>query len=332
MPRVIITLISLFILATATSVLAARKHVMIVNSYHADYPWVMDHNNALKNGLKKYADLSFFHMDTKRLPKGQHQLQADLAFAAIETTHPDLVVLTDDYALKSLGMRISAQNIPVVFIGINNNPRAYLDDMAKATGVLERPLLKRSIVYIRDILFGNSQKYLVLFDNGLTAQTSVKQVFQGKDTLVFDNMTTNIKLHSRFDQWQKTVLNAKKDGYEAIILGLYHTLIDENGKHVDAESVATWTSAHSPVPVFGFWDFSIGKGLALGGLVLHGKPQGEEAVKLIRRILNGQDPHSIPPVTAESGRLIFSRSELKRWNITLPKHFYTSAEPVTFVE
>ncbi len=72
-------------------------------------------------------------------------------------------------------------------------------------------------------------------------------------------------------------MNAKKEGYGAIILGLYHTLVDDRGRHVDDEQVARWTSKHSPVPVFGFWDFSVGKGLAMGGLTLDSEPQGREA-------------------------------------------------------
>ena len=72
---------------------------------------------------------------------------------------------------------------------------------------------------------------------------------------------------------EEAVLNAKKNGYEAIFIGLYHTLVDDDGKHVSEQTVLEWTSAHSPVPLFCFWEFSVGKGKAIGGLVLDGRDQ-----------------------------------------------------------
>ena len=73
-----------------------------------------------------------------------------------------------------------------------------------------------------------------------------------------------------YSLWQEAVLNAKKNGYEAIFIGLYHTLVDDDGKHVSEQTVLEWTSAHSPVPLFCFWEFSVGTGKAIGGLVLDG--------------------------------------------------------------
>ncbi|WP_319472001.1 ABC transporter substrate binding protein [uncultured Pseudodesulfovibrio sp.] len=334
MPKYMTMLLCLLLLpavALASSQTDVPK-IMVINSYHAASPWVTGHNTALKADLEDSTRLIFFDMNTKRLPKSLHQAQAARARAAIEKERPDLLVLTDDYALKSLGNIAAQMHIPVVFLGINNNPRTYLDSMMLATGVLERPLLKRSIVYIREILGDSFKSCLILFDDDITAQTILEQVFKKKHSLVFDETVTDIRLLSRFEDWKQSVLNAKKNGYGAIILGLYHTLVDDRGRHVDAEQVARWTSKHSPVPVFGFWDFSVGKGLAMGGLILAAEPQGREAAKLVRRILNGQSPRNIQPVMAEQGHFIFSLHELKRWRITLPDYFDTPMLDITFVE
>ena len=324
--------ILVFIIALSLPAQAEMQKVLIINSYHPDFSWVADHNSALKQGLEGVAQVFVFNMDTKRLTQKVYQQQAERAFAQVMKIRPDAVVLADDYALQSLGKRLTDRGIPIIFLGINNNPRNYIRKMDLATGVLERPLLKRSIVYIREILGSTFTKCMVLFDNGITANTTVNQVFQGRMSQVFSNTTIDIKLNSRFSQWKENVLNAKKNGYSAIILGLYHTLVDENSVHVSDDVIARWTSAHSPVPVFGFWDFSVGKGLAIGGLVLDGTPQGEEAALLTRMVLKGKLPHTISPITAETGKFIFSRSELSRWDITLPHYFTAPNETITYVD
>ena len=61
-----------------------------------------------------------------------------------------------------------------------------------------------------------------------------------------------------YQQWQQQVLKAKEAGYQALFIGLYHTLKDADGKPVDAETVLQWSAQHSPVPLFAFWEFSVG--------------------------------------------------------------------------
>lgn len=101
---------------------------------------------------------------------------------------------------------------------------------------------------------------------------------------------------------------------------------------MDSEEVIRWTSAHSQVPVFGYWEFAVGKGKALGGLVNSGTPQGAEAAVLVRRILAGEPLTKLYPVSAEYGDLMFSMHELNRWGIQLPSTFYHEKGPLLLVE
>lgn len=333
MKKVLSLVIPLFVLTLLHApAQASRPSVLVINSYHATYPWVQSHNAALKRDLEERADLHFFYMDTKRLPIKLHPVMADQAMQYYEETKPDLVVLTDDNALKMLGRRITTLGTPVVYLGINDNPRSYFGGAIRATGVLERPLLKRSIVFIKELLRGNLDKCLVLFDSGSTARAILNTVFKGEDSLDFAQMSVDLQLTTTFYQWKTHVLASKEDGYQAIILGLYQTIVDEEGHHVSDEEVARWTSQNSPVPVFAFWDFTVGKDMAIGGLVLAGEPQGREAAKLVNRILDGASPLAVQPVTAEHGRFVFSRSELKRWGLALPDDFVHPHEELIFLD
>lgn len=306
--------------------------VYVVNSYHAEHPWVVEHNGELMAHLDAHAILSFAYLDTKRLPPHVYEEKANEIFVEIAIKSPDVVVLTDDHAVMLLGSRTMALGIPVVFLGVNQNPRTYLGRLSLATGVLERPLYKRSLFFLQDILEYPLQKCLIVFDAGTTSQVIFDTVFHGKGRQVLGRTQVEIMLLPTFAEWKKRVLAAEADGCDIVFVGLYHSLVGDDGSHVSADTVVQWTSEHSPVPVFAYWDFSVGKGKAVGGLVNSGIPQGEEAAKLVRRILDGEQPGTIYPVTAESGRFLFSRHELKRWSIEIPQDFKTKSAPISFME
>ncbi len=330
--RIIFTILLVTTFLLSLPALAQKPTILVINSYHAEYPWVKGHNAALKDSLEDYANLSFFYMDTKRLPSDQLPARVKEALAAYYAIGPDLVVLTDDNALNLLGKEITNRRTPVVYLGINANPRKYFDDNVIATGVLERPLFKRSIVFIKELLRGKLDKCLVLFDSGTTAHAILDTVFGGKDQLDFAHTEVELQLNTTFDQWKAHVLKSKERGFNAIILGLYQTIVDNNGNHVSAEEIAHWTSSNSPVPMFGFWSFSIGKGKAIGGLVLAAEPQGVEAAKLARCILDGTNAKKVSPVIAEHGRFVFSRSEMNRWGLSFPPNFVHPGEELIFVD
>lgn len=325
-------LLASFLMVHGTVLANDKAKILIVNSYHAEYPWVVAHNSVLIEELGTKAVLTFAYLDAKRLDEKEKNNKVNEVLELFSSIQPDLVILTDDFALKSLGPRIQKTKTPVVFLGINNNPRNYVDELTQMTGVLERPLLKRSIAYIQEILDGKMNKALVLFDNGMTAKTTMDHVFRGKDRLVFDWTDVDIQLVETYVQWKKAVMTSKQKGYDAVFLGLYHTIQDEHGNHVDDGEIATWTSQNSPLPLFAFWDFAVGADKAVGGLILSGEPQRKEAVKLAIRILSGVSPQDIQPVTAEHGRFIFSRSGLKKWNLILPKYFNNPNEQIMFVD
>lgn len=301
---------------------AAQRHVLVVSSYHPEMPWVAEYSSEIVEGLEGKAEVSFLYLDSKRLDTKQSEAKAKQAFDTYVREKPDVVVLGDDFAVDHLGQKIASAGTPVVFLGVNNNPRAYFDDMMMATGVLERPLLKRSLLFIIDLIGKKTEKCLILFDDSKTANLIVNAFFGKERNVMLSGVKTQIKLVNDFEQWKRLVREAPEKEFDILMVGLHHTLRDENAEHVNDDRVIRWTSSQSELPIFGVWDFSIGNGKAIGGLVNSAIPQGREAVKLITKILNGASPNQLPPVTAEEGRFVFSRHELHRWGFEIPESFY----------
>lgn len=313
--------ILLLFFTLCTSAFAQKqKTVLVINSYHKEYQWVQNYTRGLTNELGTSIKLIFFDMDTKRLPPNTFPTQAKRAFQKYLQTKPDLVVLADDNALSLLGDRIVARGTPVVFLGINNNPRTYMHRIHEATGVLERPLYKRGLVYLSEIQGNNFDRVLFLQDFSTTSNAIIKQVFKGRMVQDFSRVKTNMYTTNAWDVWKDAVLTAKDKGYDAILVGVFHTIKDEHGNNIPADEVIRWTTRNTKVPIYGAWEFAVSKDMAIGGYVLTGESQGEEAAAMIHQIFEGTPPSAIPPRIGKSGKLVFSRTGLKRWGLTIPHY------------
>ncbi|MGQ5525512.1 ABC transporter substrate-binding protein [Chitinimonas sp. PSY-7] len=307
---------------------AADKLVFILESYHPDFIWDRNYREALQSSLGPGYRYEIFGMDTKRLPKEKHAEMAEQGWNKIQEVKPDLVVLGDDIALSSTGPKLDAANIPGVYLGINNNPRNY-GIFKNITGVIERPFIKRNVPLILSLLPG-AKKILLLFDHSKTAEVILSEILGGETMQNITGATLEMRLLSTYADWQSTVKSAHTAGYDAIITGLYHSLKDTDGSTANDQAVISWTSANTPVPLFGFWDFSIGSDKAIGGLVISSKEQGKAAAEIVKKILKDKlSPSAIIPVTPTTGDYLFSKKQLKRFNLKLPQDI---ARQVTYID
>ncbi len=306
---------------------SARQKVLIIESYHSEYEWDMSYIKGIKSVLQDDFELSYFQMNSKRLPKDTYPERADKAWQYFQKEQPDLVILGDDNALNYLGRRFSKISTPVIYLGINNNPRYYHVHRSKnISGVLERPLIKRAIPAVTQLLARDAKSILLMFDNSLTAHTILEEIFSSNTQIKISGIKVDIRLIGEWEVWKTRLLTASENSYDAVFLGLFHTLKDKNGRHVPAEQVLQWSAQNSPVPPFAFWDFAVGENKAIGGLVLFGYEQGKLAAEMAREVLTTDiQPYQLGAKTAEKGRYLFSRSQLQKYGITLPEKLSAKA-------
>ncbi|GLT18752.1 hypothetical protein GCM10007938_25330 [Vibrio zhanjiangensis] len=311
------------LLLVTGSVQAAK--VLLIESYHAEYPWDMSYVKGLKETISSSTELLTFQMDTKRVPSEHYETKAQEAFDYYQKVKPDIVILGDDNALKFMLPKLYQEPISIVFLGINSNPRALLakyKGKAKVTGVLELPLFVKNIRDLTQMLPKKKHKFRVMFDSGVTSQEAAKHIKRQYE-LIEKNLKVEaeIALIGTKEEWQTMVNNAEKEGVSVIIVGLYHTLVDQDGKSVPASEILSWTNENSTVPLFAFWDFAVGEGKASGGVVLFGESQGKQAAGLVNEILAGKDANNLPIAIGEQGRAIYSEKEMQRWGLTPPPHW-----------
>ncbi|ETX01065.1 MAG: hypothetical protein ETSY1_08865 [Candidatus Entotheonella factor] len=330
MKQVIIIAFTCLLLCTPLAALGEKPTVLIIASYHNQYLWQADYHAGIVEKLGADYQVDLFEMDTKRLPKSEYKKRAQLAWEHYENVKPQLVFLGDDNALRYLAPKFVETETPVVYLGINNNPKKYgASDQKNITGVLERPLYKQSVKMLQGLLNKKPRKVLFLFDDGVTTRAVVSMTFKNKTKLRIHGVPVQVKRVGTLKRWQETVLRAKDDGFDAIVTGGYNTIKDDEGNHVPIAQVGQWTNTHTPVPMFSFWSFSVAADQTIGGLVLFGKSQGEKAGELALRILKeGVSPGEIRPAVSEKGRYFFSQTQLKKWGLTLPEAIASKAEYV----
>lgn len=294
-----------------------QKQVLVVESYHSEFSWDAEYSRALRQHLGNRVLLRFVQLDTKRTPAEKVRLKAEEILHSISLSPPDLVIVADDAALRMVGSRLAPSHIPVIYLGINNNPRNDGVPLgANISGVLERPLILRNVLGMKTSISG-MRRLLLLFDDDLTSRIIQQEAFSGKNSLQFGSIRVDMVRVSRFSDWKRTLQRAPQD-YQAVWIGLYFALHDDQGNSVSSDEVLRWSNQQAQLPLFGFWDFSVGKGKTAGGLILSGYEQGMEAARMAESVLfNQQSLRSRFPVTPSNGRYVFSRSELSHFGIRL---------------
>jgi hypothetical protein len=308
---------------------AIRERILIVNSYHKGFEWVDDYTRAIHDKLGEEYEIHSYDMNTKRIPKEKFESAAKRAVEIYDTLIPSIVILGDDHALSFTGPKFLKKNVKIIFLGVNNNPRNYFGpkDLHKLHGVLEQPLILRSIVLLQEIFSDKLKNAVFQFDTCDSSEYVVKGAFRGSKNLVVRNVTTHLNQIRTYKQWKQGVLDSKSNGYDVLFAGFYYCIFDNKLNHVNHDSIIKWSAKNTKVPIFAFWDFAVGEGKAIGGYVISGYEMGMEAANIAKDVLKG-----IPRigknriVSLKKGAFLFSRSELKKWHITLPAHIKTKAK------
>jgi len=294
--------------------------------------WVKDITAGLSAELSKGYKLHVHHMDTKRISAEQFQFAADRTIGIYENISPDIVVLCDDNALRLVGSLI-AEKTPVVFCGINGDIRTdypWIADVTKVTGVLERPLIQRTIIESNKALNMNARKAIVVLGASPTANAFFYKDLKSKLSFnLTQELTADVKRETVYQSWQQRILSSRADGYDILLVAGFYAMRKANNELVDIDEINGWLDKNSPIPSFTIHEQSIKNDGVIGGMVVNGLFMGRDAGRLVKQVMeNDAIPRQIPFVTQNTGQLIFSESGLAKWNLNLNPLYNKSAKLV----
>ncbi len=311
---VLIRLLACLLLFASPVCLA--KTVVVIESYHSEYKWDSDYLVAIHEELGEGNDIHVLELDTKRLTRSEWPKKVASIQQEVNRIKPDIAILGDDNAFLLMAEYLVNEQIPVVFFGVNGGLEQY--PMLKnplVTGVLERPFFAQSVRHVRKVIRPHD-RFLILMDDSPTMRNAVNEYFGEARQATLYGSHVDIVLTNSKDDWLKAVDDAH-DQYDAIIVGTHHTIRDRDGNYVQPKDLINRAFYTSQIPIFSFWDISIGEHEAIGGFTVSAHQEGITASRMAALILNGVRPEQVPQIKSLSGQYVYSESGLKHWNLKL---------------
>ncbi|MDD2815275.1 MAG: ABC transporter substrate binding protein [Thiotrichaceae bacterium] len=270
------------------------KRVFILHSYDENYPWTQGINQAALSVLEGNGIVStVFYMNTKnRASESEKTEAATAAKAEIEKFEPDVVIVSDDDAVKYVLMPFYKNSpIPFVFCGVNWDASEYALPYSNTTGMLEIELLDSIVKQVKE----NTRKFQTRIGTlALNGFTEHKRVDKYREHLG-SKILNKSYFPNNFEEWKRDFLKLQ-DEVDMILMLNARGMKDWNMPQAEQfllENIkipsASATEWMSP--------------LSLLGITLVPEEQGTWAAQAALKIMGGQAPNTIPISRNQDGKL-----------------------------
>jgi len=316
--------------AAPFSAASAAPRVLLLNSYHNGYDWSDDETDGARAVLAKAyprLELSIEYLDAKRLPGRRHFAQlARLLQEKYRSAAPGLV-LTLDNAAFDFARRyrpLLFPHTPLVFCGVNDFKPAAIAGESGVTGVAQN-FDSFATLSLALSLHPRTREVVVLndyTDTGLAMRRELKARAARLSGVRLDFL----------EEMPLSGALARLKGLsgDCLVLLLSYTS-DPDGSTYSQAEVGELVSAASPLPVYATNALQLGTGV-VGGQMIDGKLEGQEAARLALRILEGGSAAAPPVVSGGLSRPMFDYAVLSRFGIDparLPGDAFLVNEPVS---
>lgn len=278
--------------ASTPMVAADVPRVFYLNSYHTGYPPSDEVQRGIEEALAVGTQLRIHHLDAKRQPTDDSlKRNAAAALAAIREFKPDLLIASDDDAVKYVvAPHFKAGPLPVVFCGVNWSCEQYGLPTAYATGMLETVPVEEALRVLQRH-YPAARKLTVLSEDSTSERSNREQLDPLFRSLDFD---PTYVLVSDFGAWKESFARAQSEA------DLVYLPTNGSIRGWDRAGAEAWVREHLRKPVFTCDDFMMP--YAVLGVTKVAREQGEWAAQTALAILSGAKPAAIPVVRNRQSR------------------------------
>lgn len=301
----------------AAAELHQPKSILILNSYDPSQPWTRDQNTGIVDVLNKDStgySVYIEYMDWKEFPDELNlkELKSRLSYK-YSNKKIDIIITTDDAALKFALENRDAMfsGAPVVFSGVDgSNLQRILEGRTDVTGVVEIMDPAGTMAAAMEIDPGIKTVY-VIFDDSESGLSSGKMTIN-----TIRANYSDIKIIPLNDSDLNSLFKKVRDASPQSVV-ICTSYSPKAGKmKLGVNYFFRMLSSESPVPVYNLYDFTIGTGV-IGGSMVSGRQNGEEAAKLAIRILGGEKASKLPIEKKKFFSYKFDYKVLQRFHIGL---------------
>ena len=297
-----------------STVYAGHKFkVLVLHSYHLGFEWTSQIMAGIRSVLDESNDVELLieHMDTKfHKPEILFPHLREIYAVKYHKIQPDIIISSDNNALNFLLSNRDQlfSGVPVVFCGINNYSDSLIKNQINMTGVAEHFDIEGTINLVLH-LHPEIRKIAVVSD---TTHTSLINLERMKHSFPkFTDRVSFVELTGLAAQELKAALNRLPNDSLVIHNGLYR---DPKGRNFTLEEGLDFVVQNTRVPVYTLWQFMIDHGV-MGGVVVSGFSQGEQAALMAEKILQGESPGHIPVLKKSPNVPIFDYTVMSRFGI-----------------
>ncbi|MBF0228014.1 MAG: hypothetical protein HQK63_00225 [Desulfamplus sp.] len=283
---------------------AQKPRIMIMHSYHTDYPWVIQMDEGIRRIFENRQGITLRHhyMDLKNHTDDDFKRTAEAtAHITIKNWKPDVLIIADDIGQQLVGMKyLNDPSIKIVFCAVNGGVDIYGYDKAdNVTGIFERkPLsaIRETLLMIAQARGINSEvtgkKPKVVFvcdeSGSVTAELPGLNSFDWKGLEWLEPVRVD-----NFDHWKEAI--KKVNEYADIILvSDYREFRLPSGEKepIKPSEIMAWTEANSKIPLLGMSLINVSDG-GMISVFTSGYEQGEVAGQMAFDIVRGKKPKDI---------------------------------------
>lgn len=294
---------------------AAR--VLLLQSHYQGYPWTDSITEGVMEtlaGSPRPVDLAVAYLDSRRNLDAAYE-EAFVAY--LETRFPpgrrfDLIITGDNEALDFVvaHRRGVLGDAPVVFCGINAFSMEMLGDLAEVTGISEDADMLPAMMAALD-LRPQARRVAVFLSANATGDALKAQFAKEVEGPMGGRLECLY-----FQGLSLSAMSQVAEGLAEDTIGVFLNLTrDADGDTIDPVEAAEKISAASPMPFFSFWEIYLRHGI-LGGRMVSGRAQGEDAAVLALRVLTGAHASSLPVMRGRTSPFVFDWSQMQRFHVT----------------
>lgn len=294
-----------------------KKKILIINSYHQGLSWTDNILQGIKKSLKpeeEHIDFYIEYMDTKRF-YGERYFEKFFNFMKQKYNGIkfDLIVVSDNDALLFIGKYYQQlfYRTPVIFCGVNDFSDKLIEKHRKwFTGVAEETDIAGTIDIALKLHRDTQRVYIIndITTTGLAMKKSLIEILPRFPSSINFIMLENPDM-------KELPKEVEKIPSKSIILLLLANR-DRTGNFFAYEESLDLLYSHSRVPIYGVWDFYLGRGI-VGGKLTSAFLQGKKAGELALQVLHGKLPSELPVIKDSPNEYMFDYKELKKFNISL---------------
>ncbi|MFW5841206.1 MAG: ABC transporter substrate binding protein, partial [Planctomycetota bacterium] len=271
-------------------------HVLLIHSYTPDFPWTASQDAGIRRELLAYDPDIVIHsvyMDTKVVAVDEMERYsshvADTIRIKFGQVDFDGVIVTDNNALNYiLSHRADVKNAPVVFTGINAFTPEMIAGQERITGVSENLAMVETIrLALR--MHPQTRHIAVVSDEVVSGRIQMQRLAEELANLRKEGYDV-IELSGL--RWQELAagLEALPENTIVLHISLFQTA---DGRRFSWRQGLRFLDEHSRAPIYSAGGWTLGYG-PVGGVVTRGLPHGQQAGRMMVRILEGTDPSEIP--------------------------------------